>query len=447
MVKIYTQKFSREKLLNNIERLKHWGVKGGLAVLDQGLFSGTNFILNLMLARWLTPNEYGAFTISFTVYIFLTGFYIAIILEPASVLGPARHMSNLSSYIRDLFKIHFIMCSILSIIMLGVGLLLLITKTSNALFAFAMLGNGLSLTFTLLLWLVRRSFYIFHHPELAVIGSLVFFILSVFGVYGLHLIGAISVFKVFVIIGLASLIGSSFSLWTGRNLFTHAPGYALTWMEILSEQWQFGKWRTIGGVLAITFGQMQTFFVAGMLGLPAVGALRALQNFILPIIQVETAIESLGLSSVSSISGGSGTRNYQVIKKKSFLIAFSLFCMSIIYALILYFFAEPLEKLLYFGKYSAYVGLIPLLGLSPIFLALAMGFVLPLLSIGKSKYYIVIYAINAPISIALTFLLTKNYGITGSVVSILIPSIVNVLVAATLFYFWSPQTTVRENIL
>jgi hypothetical protein len=34
--------------------------KGGLAVLDQGLISGSNFLVGILLARWLAPAEYGA---------------------------------------------------------------------------------------------------------------------------------------------------------------------------------------------------------------------------------------------------------------------------------------------------------------------------------------------------------------------------------------------------
>ena len=41
-----------------------WLKKGSLAVLDQGLFSGANFVVNILLARWLTPEEYGAFAVA-----------------------------------------------------------------------------------------------------------------------------------------------------------------------------------------------------------------------------------------------------------------------------------------------------------------------------------------------------------------------------------------------
>ncbi|GIX47763.1 MAG: hypothetical protein KatS3mg131_1974 [Candidatus Tectimicrobiota bacterium] len=64
------------------ERLVRWARKGGLAVLDQGLFSGANFLVNILLARWLPPEEYGAFAVALSVFYLLAGFHTAVLTEP-----------------------------------------------------------------------------------------------------------------------------------------------------------------------------------------------------------------------------------------------------------------------------------------------------------------------------------------------------------------------------
>jgi len=48
-----------------------WLRSGIWALADQGLFSGANFIANVLLADLLTPVEYGAFTVAFTTFLFL----------------------------------------------------------------------------------------------------------------------------------------------------------------------------------------------------------------------------------------------------------------------------------------------------------------------------------------------------------------------------------------
>jgi hypothetical protein len=90
------------------ERMRRWGLKGGLSVLDQGLYSGANFVLSILLARWLSPSYYGMFAIAFAIYLFAYQVHNAIILEPMSVLGPARMYHRLADYLRDQLKLHFV---------------------------------------------------------------------------------------------------------------------------------------------------------------------------------------------------------------------------------------------------------------------------------------------------------------------------------------------------
>ena len=46
--------------------------KGFLAVLDQGLISGSNFLLSILLARWLRADQYGAYALSFAIFVLLS---------------------------------------------------------------------------------------------------------------------------------------------------------------------------------------------------------------------------------------------------------------------------------------------------------------------------------------------------------------------------------------
>src|SRR4051794_23090859 len=46
-------------------RLVEFASKGSLAVMDQALFSGANFLASIALARSLTPADYGAYSVAF----------------------------------------------------------------------------------------------------------------------------------------------------------------------------------------------------------------------------------------------------------------------------------------------------------------------------------------------------------------------------------------------
>ena len=70
--------------------LRPWLGKGFWALLDQGLFSGANFLVNILLARWLPPEEYGAFAVAMSVFYLLAGFHTAVLTEPMMVFGAGK---------------------------------------------------------------------------------------------------------------------------------------------------------------------------------------------------------------------------------------------------------------------------------------------------------------------------------------------------------------------
>ena len=76
---------------------RNWSHRGVLAILDQGLISGSNFVVAILLARWLTPKEYGTYALAFEVFLFMAALYGSLILEPMSVFGPSLYKGNLVS--------------------------------------------------------------------------------------------------------------------------------------------------------------------------------------------------------------------------------------------------------------------------------------------------------------------------------------------------------------
>src|SRR5215211_3033711 len=151
-------------------RLKTWGIKGGLSILDQGLYSGSNFVLSVLLARWLLPSHYGAFSIAFSVYLFIYQIHNSLLIEPMSVLGPTNMHHRLTDYLRDQIKLHFVVSVLGGLIIIVVGLVILVF---NQVLGQAVSMVGIVLSFMLLPLLMRRGFYLFQKPQIALYGSVV----------------------------------------------------------------------------------------------------------------------------------------------------------------------------------------------------------------------------------------------------------------------------------
>src|SRR5690606_1122278 len=83
-----------------------WLTTGTWTILDQGLFAGSNFVVNVLLARWLTPEAYGAYTVAFTFFLLLGTFHGGLLIEPMLVFGSGRFEARLRRYLRVLLSGH-----------------------------------------------------------------------------------------------------------------------------------------------------------------------------------------------------------------------------------------------------------------------------------------------------------------------------------------------------
>src|ERR1700676_1172089 len=75
-----------------------WAAKGSLAILDQALISGSNFLVGIFLARWLAPAQYGAYALALSVSLLLTFLYQALLLEPMAVFSGSVYRKSLCGY-------------------------------------------------------------------------------------------------------------------------------------------------------------------------------------------------------------------------------------------------------------------------------------------------------------------------------------------------------------
>src|SRR5256885_13732521 len=129
------------------ERLRVWGIRSVLSVLDQGLTAVVVFVVNIALARWLSADAYGAFAVAFASFLFISGFHNVLLLEPLTVMGPSRQSGRLSSYFREQIIIHVILVGMLGTVVLLVAGGFLWLAPQNLLLVSALVGSGLALPF------------------------------------------------------------------------------------------------------------------------------------------------------------------------------------------------------------------------------------------------------------------------------------------------------------
>src|ERR1700690_2166969 len=182
--------------------------KLGYSSADQVLAIGGMFVVNLALARACSREEYGIFTLSYSVFTFLAGLHSAAILEAYTIYGSGRYHDSLRKYERLLWRTNAWLAA-------GVtGLLLLFWLTMHWLYhafaSLALLGMGLTCGALLTAAFLRRTFYIRRRPDLALRFSTAFFV-SCLGLLALSMrFGLLNGLSAFVIAALAWMIAALF---------------------------------------------------------------------------------------------------------------------------------------------------------------------------------------------------------------------------------------------
>lgn len=417
-------------------RLRLWGMKSTLSLLDQAVTAGAGFGVNLILARWMVPEVYGAFAVAFAGFLLVSGFHSVLLLEPMSVIGPARYAGKLVVYFRSQIKVHALLVGSLSGVLLLGGLILWRAVPQNPLIG-SVVGSGLALPFLLLTWLARRMCYVMQRPGLALQGSAIYLGLIAAGLLLLTHFAWLGSFTVFVLMGFGSSVSASLLLWR-LGLLSRVTNAQrdISWNVVLREDWTYGRWLAGSAVLYAISNQTQTFIVAASLGLGSAGVLRAMQLPMLAMVQVITATALVVLPSLSyDFADGRIAR----LQRKTKIISIGLAGLALAFAVLLALVSGRVEHIFFNGKYAQYAWLMPTLALVPVCMAFSTGYLMALRALLKPHFDLVVNAIAAPVGIVSAFFFIRWWGLAGAAASMVLSFATYSLAALYLYEIGSAE--------
>ena len=344
--------------MSSREQNKKWLGRGAWAIADQGLFALANVLLNVLLARWLTPVEYGAFAVGYSLFLFIGAFHTALLTEPLLVFGPGKYADRPRGYLSLLLRGHWILTAVGSLLLIIAGLVLRyngIRPLSQAL-----LGLALATPFSLMMWFSRRAAYVRFQPRLATIASAGYLVLLLAGLIGLAGFHLVSIFSAMLTLSVAGAISG---LWLMNSIHRALPDEeeSLTRVPVITDHWRYGRWASATSVLM--WVPLNLFFVvlSVLVNFEATGAFKALSNLVLPLLQANAALGSLLLPAMALRA-----RNHEQFKKllRTSLVLFA--AGACIYSLLIGAFGGELVHLIYGGRYDSQANLLRLLLLIPL---------------------------------------------------------------------------------
>jgi O-antigen/teichoic acid export membrane protein len=412
---------SRSGDLSYSGQLSHVVRKGTLAVTDQALFSGANFLVNILLARWLSPSEYGAYSLAFAVFLLFAALHSAILIEPMMVFGAGKYHSRFSRYLRVLIGGHFGLMVPASLLLLGGTFLLGRLYSSEAADAFR--GLLFAAAAILLFWMVRRVFYILLQPIFGVVSGALYFVFLIGSVAALKYTGHLTTATAFAAMGAAGLVASLIML--ARFVPAWRSGAAEpTLKQVSADHWRYGRWAVATAVIGWFPGHVYYALLPAWLGLEGAGGLRALMNFVMPVLQAISALTMLLLPMLvrDRVQGGTKKMN------RTMLLFLVLFCGgALVYLTGLWIFRGSVFQIFYGGKYGQYAGWALLLtGLLPLgtCASAVLGDGLRALERPDSIFWC--YAGSVVGALAVGIPLSATMGVSGALLGLLASSIITI---------------------
>jgi len=394
------------------------------SLTDQALAIGAMLLVNIVLARTQTKEEYGLFALSYSVFTFLAALHNATILEPYTVYGSGRYRERFSEYLRLITRSHAVLGLLLSGALLSSYLLLIWAAPRFA--PHALLGLGLSLSFLLSGPLLRRVFYLQRQPAIAAQSSFIFFIAVTLGLWFTAELKILDSFTVFLVLALGWIIaGATF----GRRLTFGKPRQRFLELEpnYWREHWKYARWVLATAFVFQWMTQGYYWLVAGFLSAKEVGELRAIYNLIAPIDQVFIALSFLVVPMLAAHYASKRMTAFLSLWRRYTLATLGL---TALFVLAVRFVGYRVLHILYAGKFDGLAPLLYLLALLPLVMAIGNTISHALNSSEKPYFVFWAYLSSAVVTLLGGVPLVVHFGLLGAVLGMLLSTAVYTITLA-----------------
>ena len=397
--------------------------KGGIAIADQVLFSGSNFLLNLFLVKLLTPSEYGLFGSLYSLYLLIFVTFAAAFLEPYMFY---KNKKKDSCEYTELYAGFSNALVVLSLLIFIIGVIVhgtIIVYSSYTII-------------TCIIYFYKRHFFSIMQPIKSLYISVFYFSSMMIGLAILNFYPEKNIFNSFFVLYTVALFGILPTiLYTHEfRVLIYSKRKILAFIDILKEQRKFSLHCIISSVLSWIPNNIYFILLPIFFSNELNAEFKALQNINLPLYHFNIAIVSMlipvFMKAVDPI---------KIIKQVSIL--FIIF--PLMYFIFILYFLREIEQYVYNDKY-----------LLPPFLVgfLMLGLVLEILSnIYKAYFRSVerpetvtkINALNV-VSSLFFIIMVYQFGLKGVVLAYVINNTFNLLSS---LYFFNSFIKLKDKVV
>lgn len=399
--------------------------KLSITLADQSFVSASNFLLGIILARFLGIEAFGIFTLLWMILLFVQSLQMAIIISPMMSIGPILDKADQKKYYQAVTT-HQIIFSLVSSFCVYWFLIL-----SNIFYpSWLLINYALPLSVTVFLSqnqdFIRRVFFIEERPLTALFCDLL--------AYGLRLIILVYLFKYNALEITNALWTISFALFIsillGLKIIYKPSINPRKIIDAHKRNWHTSRWLLASALLQWTSGNYFIITAGIILGPISVGILRAAGNVIGITNIIFLGLENIIPSTASKTFRESGISSLYVYLVKV-LIYGGLFMIGVVSFLSI--FSESLISILYGNEYSSSGYILIWYCLITLVQFINFPLVIGLRSLEHTKPMFFSYIVTTMFSVLCANIIVSELNLHGVMLGLLINNVI--MVSISYHYF------------
>ena len=392
-----------------------------LVLLDQAVYSGTNFVLTLFLAKQMSINDFGVFSTVVVVTYLALSFMNALLVQPFQV-SVTKVLNKRQYYIFLFFGL--VLFLFLIVFFTFISTFFIETKTLDffniALFIIAYLFQDF----------FRKLFLGISKIKEVLIIDILFLILVSLGLY--FWFHKVTIANSLIIIALSNI----FSGAVGLVFITKVFEFPLDWKIFLKDHIKQSKWLMSVSVLQWVSSNFFVLISGAYLGFEALGAFRLVQSFFGILNVVLQTVENYFLPKTASLYYENKT------KAKKYLLEITVYGALFFGSILMGLFVFASKVIVIAGGYSyeKYAYAVRIMAVLYFFIFLSYPFRIMIRVLLLNKTFFLGYLISFGVSLGSFHFLLHFFGLSGAITGLIINQIIMLL-------YWQNQLKKNHFLL
>lgn len=326
-----------------------WRNTQWLALLDQCVVSGSNFLLLLYLGRQLPAGDFGAFSLAVMSTLFLANLHRATVTRPLNLLGANESEAQRLLRLRTLLKAHWLLIPVAGIVLFALSLHFF-SDISLWLAACAYIALFYLQDSTRRYWYTSGQIIRAMSGDSIAYGGQLLLILVVSTAYSLDAASALLLIS--LPFGVAFLRD-----WSA--LPRPEAGLKCSLPELVREHWQLSRWLLLTVFVVWTASQLYPFLLAGV-GPVAVAAFMASRNLLNAINLLVQSLDNYLPSRLAALLGEKGP---EALCRHLWLTMAQVGTLGLGFVVLIWLSADALLHVIYGGTYDGTGNLLRILAI------------------------------------------------------------------------------------